>query len=278
MDKAIPHPEYNYRVEPELARGTRPQEVPGVSCFLRDGGQMFHTYSAYARGTDAMGGAYTLLDMTALGRQEDWRSPRGGRPGCTARTRRSPTEGPHGHQHRRTRTARPGQSGDEGAFAELVGPHRGELRAYCYRMLGSVHDAEDALQDALLRAWRGCPDSRAAARCAPGCIPSPATPRWTSPGTGPGGNSPVTSARPPGTGPSRRAVTEPLWLEPYPDQWLPAASPPEARYEQRESVELAFLIALQRLPPRQRAVLILRDVLGFSAAEIASQLGTSARR
>ena len=67
--------------------------MPGVSCFLRDGGQVFHTYSTYARGTDTLGSSYSLLDLTALGRQEDWEQPRAGRPGCTARTRRSAIEG-----------------------------------------------------------------------------------------------------------------------------------------------------------------------------------------
>jgi predicted dithiol-disulfide oxidoreductase (DUF899 family) len=74
------HPEYNYRVEPELAASAEPEEVPGFSCFLRDGGQVFHTYSAYARGTDTLGSSYSLLDLTALGRQEDWEQPAGRAP------------------------------------------------------------------------------------------------------------------------------------------------------------------------------------------------------
>ena len=166
------------------------------------------------------------------------------------------------------------RSGDEGAFTELVQAHRGELRAYCYRMLGSVHDADDALQDALLRAWRGLPgfQGRGSVRS---WLYSIATntaldvtrhkcrrelPVTFGPATGYGTQA-------------DDAATEPVWLEPYPDHWL--AGGPEARYEQRESVELAFMIMLQQLPPRQRAVLILRDVLGFSPAEMASQLGLS---
>jgi RNA polymerase sigma-70 factor (ECF subfamily) len=168
--------------------------------------------------------------------------------------------------------------GDEGAFRELVEPCQAELRAHCYRMLGSVHDADDALQDALLRAWRGLPgfEGRGSVRSWLYSIATNAAvditrhrsrrelPVSFGPAAGPGGRL----AEP---------VADPVWLEPYPDRWLAgdAGSSPEARYEQRESVELAFLVALQRLPPRQRAVLILRDVMGFSAAEISSQLGAS---
>jgi RNA polymerase sigma-70 factor, ECF subfamily len=170
------------------------------------------------------------------------------------------------------------RAGDDGAFGELVGAHRGELRAHCYRMLGSVQDAEDAVQNAMLRAWRGLQgfEGRGSVRSWLYSIATNAALDMTrnrsrrelpvdlSPAAAHG-----TSIGPP--------VTDPLWLEPYPDQWLPddAGSMPEARYEQRESVELAFLVALQHLPPLQRAVLILREVVGFSAAETASQLGTT---
>jgi len=170
------------------------------------------------------------------------------------------------------------RGGDQAAFGQLVEAHRAELRAHCYRMLGSLHDAEDALQDGLLRAWRGLPgfEGRSSVRSWLYAIVTNAAlditrhrsrrelPVDFGPAAQPGQETDLPAA-------------EPLWLEPYPDQWLagvPAASP-EARYEQRESIELAFVVALQQLPPLQRAVLILREVMAFSAAEIAAQLGTS---
>lgn len=170
------------------------------------------------------------------------------------------------------------RTGDEGAFSELVEVHRAGLRAHCYRMLGSVHDAEDALQEAMLRAWRNLSgfEGRSSVRSWLYAIAT---------------NTALDIGRhrsrrelPVSFGPAAGLGDEPaaphpdaLWLEPFPDRWLTAAagSSPEARYEQRESVELAFVIALQQLPPLQRAVLILRDVMAFSAAEISSQLGTS---
>jgi RNA polymerase sigma-70 factor (ECF subfamily) len=168
--------------------------------------------------------------------------------------------------------------GDQGAFGELVEPYRAELRAHCYRMLGSLHDAEDALQDALLRAWRGLPrfEGRGSVRSWLYTIASNAAldiTRHRSRRELPVSFGPAAAA---GTD-VEAATADPVWLEPYPDLWLTGAAgaSPEARYEQRESVELAFLTALQRLPPRQRAVLLLRDVIGFSVAEISSQLATS---
>ena len=158
------------------------------------------------------------------------------------------------------------QAGDEYAFRELVEPLRPELHAHCYRMLGSVHDADDALQDTLLRAWRALPgfEGRSSLRAwlyriaTNSCLKLIAAP---------------TEARAaarlwPGRRPARRArrrLAEVAWLEPYPEA-------PDASYEQREGVELAFVAALQHLPPRQRAVLILRDVLGFSAGEVGEAL------
>ena len=166
--------------------------------------------------------------------------------------------------------------GDEDAFRELVEPYRAELRAHCYRMLGSLHDAEDALQDALLRAWRGLAgfEGRGSVRSWLYSIATNAAvdiTRHRSRRELPVSFGPAAGPR----GRLEEPVTEPVWLEPYPDRWLAGGtgSSPEARYEQRESVELAFLVALQKLPPRQRAVLILRDVMGFSAAEISSQTG-----
>jgi RNA polymerase sigma-70 factor, ECF subfamily len=169
--------------------------------------------------------------------------------------------------------------GDEDAYGRLVERHRTELHAHCYRMLGSVHDAEDALQDALLRAWRGlarfqgrsslrswlyqiatntCLDvigRRPKQRVLP--IDYPAAERGETPG---------------------RPLVESVWVEPYPDRTLgleDGLAGPEARYEQREGVELAFIAALQHLPAKQRATLILREVLGFSAKETAESLETT---
>jgi RNA polymerase sigma-70 factor, ECF subfamily len=170
--------------------------------------------------------------------------------------------------------------GDEDAFRRLVEPHRAELHAHCYRMLGSVHDAEDALQDAFLRAWRGlCGfDGRSRLRrwlyriATNTCLDAIARrPKRVLP----------IDYGPPAD-PHSAEVGEPLaasvWVEPYPDETIgleDGYAAPEARYEQREAVELAFVAALQHLPPRQRAVLILREVLGFSAKEVSRTLGTT---
>jgi RNA polymerase sigma-70 factor (ECF subfamily) len=141
-------------------------------------------------------------------------------------------------------------------FEAAVAPFRGELHAYCYRMLGSVHDADDALQDALLRAWRGLDrfEGRSSLRSWLYRIATNAS-------------LDVIERRPKRVLPLE-AEEESLWLEPYPD-------PVDASYEQRESVELAFVAAIQQLPGTQRAALLLRDVLGFRAAEVASLLETS---
>ena len=171
------------------------------------------------------------------------------------------------------------RGGDEDAFRRLVEPHRGELHAHCYRMLGSVHDAEDALQDALLRAWRGLArfEGRSSLRswlytiATNTCLdlierrPKRVLPVDYGP------------AADPHDGPGEPLV-ESVWVEPYPDEKLGVEdgyAAPEARYEQRESVELAFIAALQHLPANQRAVLILREVLGFSAKEVADTLDTT---
>jgi RNA polymerase sigma-70 factor, ECF subfamily len=169
--------------------------------------------------------------------------------------------------------------GDDDAFGRLAGPFRGELYAHCYRMLGSAADAEDALQETLLRAWRALPrfEGRSSVRswlykiATNACLRAiERRPRRVLPADyGP--------AADPHDGPAE-PVTEAVWLDPYPDARLGLASgpaSPEARYEQREGVELAFLAALQHLPARQRAVLILRDVLGFSARETATVLETT---
>ncbi len=170
------------------------------------------------------------------------------------------------------------RQGDERAFGALVAPYRAELHAHCYRMLASFHDAEDALQDALVRAWRSLKgfEGRSSLRAwlykiatnAAMSIAQRRSRRELPVSYGP----PAGSGERPGAG-----LAETMWLEPYPDQWLgprPAGSP-EAHYEQQESLELAFIAALQQLPPLQRAALILREVLGFSAQEVAEQVGTS---
>ena len=170
------------------------------------------------------------------------------------------------------------RAGDGEAFRELTEPHRRELQAHCYRMLGSLQDAEDALQDTLLAAWQGlggfqgraslrtwlyqiatnrCLDARRSAS-------RRAAKEWDVPKVQP---------------PEPTRLGEVVWLQPYPDALLEGAIDvplgPEARYEQSEAISLAFVTALQVLPPRQRAVLILRDVLGFHAGEVAEMLDST---
>jgi len=170
------------------------------------------------------------------------------------------------------------RAGDGDAFQELTEPYLRELQVHCYRMLGSFQDAEDALQDTLLGAWQSlggfegraslrtwlyriathrCLDARRAASRRP-------AKEWDVPGVEP---------------PEPTRLGEVVWLQPFPDALLEGAIDvplgPEARYEQTESVSLAFVTALQVLPPRQLAVLILRDVLGFHASEVASMLDST---
>ena len=170
------------------------------------------------------------------------------------------------------------RAGDGDAFRELTEPYLRELQVHCYRMLGSVQDAEDALQNTLLTAWQGlsgfegraslrtwlykiathrCLDARRAASRRPAR-------EWDVAGVQP---------------PEPTRLGEVVWLQPFPDALLEGAiggAPgPEARYEQTESISLAFVTALQVLPPRQLAVLILRDVLGFHASEVADMLDST---
>jgi RNA polymerase sigma-70 factor (ECF subfamily) len=171
------------------------------------------------------------------------------------------------------------RQGDEHAFDRLVEPRRAELHAHCYRMLASATDAEDALQEALLSAWRGLPrfEGRSSLRSWLYAIATNAClkaierrPKRVLP-------SDYGPASDPREGPGEPLV-ESVWVEPYPDERLgleDGLAAPAARYEQREGVELAFIAALQYLPPRQRAVLILREVLGFSAREVAEVLETT---
>jgi RNA polymerase sigma-70 factor (ECF subfamily) len=171
------------------------------------------------------------------------------------------------------------RTGDGDAFARLVEPYRGQLRAHCYRMLGSLADAEDALQETLLRAWRGLErfEGRSSLRSWLYTIATNASLRIVE--RRPKRLLPVDYA--PAADPHgdpARPLTELVWLDPFPDAELGVESEllgPDARYEQRESIELAFAAALQHLPARQRAVLILRDVLGFSARETAEALETT---
>jgi RNA polymerase sigma-70 factor (TIGR02960 family) len=170
------------------------------------------------------------------------------------------------------------RAGDEAAFQQLVGPHQRELHVHCYRILGSVADAEDAVQETLLTAWRslGRFEERASIRTWMYRI---ATTRCLnilrSASRRPAMSLPSMDVEPPE--PSR--LGEVTWLEPYPDLFLEelpdAAAGPEARCEAREAMSLAFVTALQLLPPRQRAALILRDVLGFPASDVAAMLDTS---
>ena len=167
--------------------------------------------------------------------------------------------------------------GDEEAFRELTDPFRRELQFHCYRILGSMQDAEDALQETLLSAWRGLSgyEGRASLR---GWLYRIATNRCLDALRDLRRQRPP-APDPPFEPPAPTRLGEVTWLEPYPDALLEGitdVSPgPDARYETRETVELAFIAALQQLPPRQRAVLLLRDVLGFHAVEVAETLGSS---
>ena len=167
--------------------------------------------------------------------------------------------------------------GDEEAFRELVDPHRGELQVHCYRILGSMQDAEDVLQETLLAAWRGLErfEQRASLRA---WLYRIATNRCLN-ALRDAGRRPPPALELPFDTPEPTRIGEPVWLEPYPDVLLEGiadAEPgPDARYEARETLELAFIAALQHLPPRQRAALVLRDVLGFHAAEAGDILDSS---
>ena len=168
------------------------------------------------------------------------------------------------------------RAGDEDAFRELIDPYRAELQLHCYRILGSLQDAEDQLQETLLAAWRGLKgfEERTSLRS---WLYRIATNRCLNALRDRGRRPQEVSSMIEPPEPTRRV--EPTWLEPYPDILLEGladtAPGPEARYETRESVGLAFMVALQHLPPRQRAALVLRDVLGFHSGEVAEMLESS---
>jgi RNA polymerase sigma-70 factor (TIGR02960 family) len=166
------------------------------------------------------------------------------------------------------------RAGDEDAFGALITPYLRELHVHCYRMLGSVHDAEDVMQEVLMRAWRHLDafDGRGSVR---GWLYRIATNRCLTARSRAAAPAPALGPVPP---PPNAPDIEVTALTPYPDTWLAElAGPgdPAASYEVRESVQLAFLTVIQLLPPRQRAALLLRDVLGFSAAETAQILRSS---
>jgi RNA polymerase sigma-70 factor (ECF subfamily) len=169
--------------------------------------------------------------------------------------------------------------GDENAFRRLVEPHRAELHAHCYRMLGSLHDAEDALQETLLRAWSGLPRFGGPRLLRPWLYRIATNVCLNALARRPRRRLPIEDGSPahPDDDPGE-PITESVWIEPYPDDEIgldDGYTDPETRYEQREAVELAFIAALQHQPSTQRAVLILRDVLGFSANEVAGTLQTT---
>ena len=170
------------------------------------------------------------------------------------------------------------RAGDDQAFGDITGPYLAELRLHCYRILGSVQDAEDVLQETLLAAWRGLGtyEGRASLRT---WLYRIATNRSLNALRASGRRSRPEPPEPPFEPPKPTRHGEPVWLQPYPDALLDglpdAAAGPDARYEAKETIALAFVAAVQHLPPRQRAVLLLRDVLGFPSGEVADMLDTS---
>jgi RNA polymerase sigma-70 factor, ECF subfamily len=172
------------------------------------------------------------------------------------------------------------RAGEQGAFAELTETFRHELQLHCYRIAGSLQDAEDLVQETLLAAWRGLEgfEGRASMRT---WLYRIATNRCLNHLRDRGRRVPdlPPPPEPPGQPPEPTRLGDPVWLEPYPDVLLgelaDQAADPDSRYAVREAVGLAFITALQRLSPLQRAVLVLRDVLAFRASEVAEMLGVT---
>jgi RNA polymerase sigma-70 factor (TIGR02960 family) len=171
------------------------------------------------------------------------------------------------------------KDGDENAFRQLIDPYQAELQLHCYRILGSAQDAQDALQETLLAAWRGLPqfEGRSSIRT---WLYRIATNSCLKALRSASRRPPVDLPPLPGKDtPEPNGEGEVLWLQPYPDMMLDGladtAPGPEARYEAAEAISLAFVAALQALPPRQRAVLILRDVLGFANSQVADIIESS---
>jgi RNA polymerase sigma-70 factor, ECF subfamily len=183
------------------------------------------------------------------------------------------------HSRRESELLAAARRGDEGAFERLLAPYQGELQAHAYRMLGSLHDADDAMQDTMLRAWRGIGrfEGRSSLRSWLYTIATNASLRLIE--RRPKRVLPIDLGPPADPhGELSKPNVESVWVEPFPDERLASdetEASPAARYEQRESVELAFTAALQRLPGLQRAALILTDVLGFSPSEVAEALNTT---
>jgi RNA polymerase sigma-70 factor, ECF subfamily len=169
------------------------------------------------------------------------------------------------------------REGDERAYELLIERHRSELHAHCYRMLASVHDADDAVQDALIRAWRALPNFEARSSLRTWLFKIATNASFDVLKQRSRRELPLEFGRRAG---ALESPGEPLldvtWIEPYPDQLVEAGSKsPHARYEARESLELAFIAVIQNVPPRQRAVLLLRDVLGYSSLDTADLLDTT---
>ena len=170
------------------------------------------------------------------------------------------------------------RTGDERAFRDLTDPFRRELHVHCYRILGSVQDAEDMVQESMLSAWRGLArfEERSSLRS---WLYRIATNRCLNAMRDDARRPAAAGPEPPFPPPEPSRLSDPTWLEPYPDALVEgvadSAPGPDARYETKEAIGLAFMAALHQLPPRQRAVLVLRDVLGFRAREVASILDTT---